>query len=85
MNEQLSQQILGSEVCTQRICNKQQAKAFFRFLWTDLHINFTADDDFLTFGLFTDEAAELLNSRMEDCFGLFGPQTYDLLLQVMGE
>ena len=85
MNEELSQLIMSSDICSTPISNKQQAKAFFRYLWSDLKVNFTADDDFSTFGLFTDEAAALLNDRMDDCFKLFGPQTYDLLILVMNE
>ena len=85
MAENISQTILESPLCTQTIHNKQEAKAFFRFLWHDLQVNFTADDDFTTFGHFTDEAAAMLNARMDDCFSLFHEQTYDLLIQVMNE
>jgi len=85
MDEQLSQQILASANCTQPIHNKQEAKAFFRYLWYELNVNFTADDDFTTFGHFSDEAATQLNARMDECFELFHEQTYDLLIAVMGE
>ena len=85
MNEDISQQIVESPLCQQTIHNKQEAKAFLRFVWSELGINFTADDDFSTFGHFTPEAATLLNNRMDDCFNLFHQQTYDLLLQVMNE
>ena len=85
MDEQISQQILASANCTQPIHNKQEAKAFFRFLWKDLNINFSADDDFTTFGLFTDEAAKQMNARLDECFELFHEQTYDLLIAVMNE
>ena len=85
MLEQVSQQILASAICTQPIHNKQQAKDFFRFLWKDMNINFTADDDFTTFGLFSDEAAQQMNARLDECFSLFHEQTYDLLIAVMSE
>ena len=83
MDENLSQQIINAPQCAQPIRDKQMAKAFFRFLWHDMKLNFTADDDFTTFGLFTDEAAELLNQRMNECFGRFHEQTYDMLIAVM--
>ena len=85
MDQQLSEQILASALCTNPISNKQEAKAFFRYLWTDRGINFSADDDFTTFGLFSDEAAQQLNARMDECFALFHEQTYDLLIAVMSE
>lgn len=85
MDEQLSQKILASINCTKPIHNKQEAKAFFRFLWYDLKVNFSADDDFTTFGHFSEEAATLLNARMDECFALFHEQTYDLLIAVMNE
>ncbi|MBE6333170.1 MAG: hypothetical protein E7070_12910 [Bacteroidales bacterium] len=83
MDENLSQQILNAPQCASPIKNKQQAKAFMRYLWQDLKLNFTADDDFSTFGLFTADAADLLNQRMNECFELFHEQTYDLLIAVM--
>lgn len=85
MDENLSTQIIAAPQCANPIHNKQEAKAFFRYLWKEQNINFSADDDFTTFGLFTDEAAEMLNSRMDECFSLFHEQTYDLLIAVMGE
>lgn len=85
MDETLSRQILDAAQCTQPIRDKQAAKAFFRFLWHDLKLNFTADDDFSTFGLFTADAADLLNQRMNECFDRFHEQTYDLLIVVMEE
>lgn len=85
MDENLSLQIMAAPQCANPITNKQEAKAFFRYLWAGLNLNFTADDDFLTFGLFSDEAATLLNTRMDECFSLFHEQTYDLLIAVMSE
>lgn len=85
MDENLSKLILEATECTTPIANKQDAKRFFRYLWKEQNINFTADDDFTTFGHFTEEAASLLNTRMDECFERFHEQTYDLLLAVMSE
>lgn len=85
MDESLSLKIIAAPQCSQPIHNKQEAKSFFRFLWKEMNINFSADDDFSTFGLFSDETAKLLNTRMDECFDLFHEQTYDLLITVMGE
>lgn len=67
------------------IKSAEQAKAFFRLLWFDLGLDFNPDDDFAGYGVFDDDTAALLNSRMDECFDVLGEGVHDVALNVMQE
>ncbi|MBR0036287.1 MAG: hypothetical protein IJP70_01460 [Bacteroidales bacterium] len=85
MDEILNEKVLNSPVCSKPIKTTNDVKAFFRFIWFGLHLDFTPDDDFQAFGLFSDKAAALLNARMDEAFALQKDKVYDLVIQVMQE
>lgn len=61
-----------------------QAKEFFRLLWFDLQLDFNPDDDFGGYGVFDDEAVEMLNQRMDEAFEVLGAGIYEVAINVMG-
>ena len=57
------------------ITSLQEVKGFFRLLWKDLQLNFHPDDSFDLYidtatgnRVFDNEAATILNTRMDECF-----------------
>ena len=67
--------VTSSEYWKTPITIQQEVKGFFRLLWKDLQLNFHPDDPFELFidtatndRVFDDEAATILNTRMDECF-----------------
>ena len=83
--EALSARVLGQEAYHAPLQDKKAVRAFFRLLWFDLNLDFNPDDDFAGYGVFTDEAAALLNARMDEAFRLMGDNVHDEALRVMQE
>lgn len=63
-----------------KIKTQNDAKRFFRFLWQDMNLIFHPDDSFRNFDNLSDEEADLLDQRMDECFELFGDEIYDVVL-----
>lgn len=83
--EQMNECVHQTPAYTESIKNPSQAKAFFRLLWFDLGLDFNPDDDFAGYGVFDDEAAELLNKRMDEAFKVLGEGIYDVAFNIMSE
>lgn len=81
MNERVHETLAYHEP----IRNAVQAKEFFRLLWFDLGLDFNPDDDFSGYGVFDDEAAAMLNQRMDEAFDALGAGIYDVAFNIMSE
>ena len=85
MDETLNEKVLSNPIYSTPVKNAKDIKAFFRFIWFDLNLDFTPDDDFSAFGLFSDEVASALNARLDEAFEAQHDKVYDLAIQVMQE
>lgn len=65
------------------IKNSADARRFFHLLWFDLGLDFNPDDDFEGYGVFDEEAAQMLNQRMDEAFEILGSGIHDVALSVM--
>ncbi len=69
------------------ITDAKAARGYFRLLWLDLGLTFHPDDSFAGYAdnngepLFDEEAAKLLDSRMEECFDVLGEdELYNVMI-----
>ena len=66
--------VTTSEYWKTPITTEKEVKGYFRLLWKDLGLSFHPDDPFELFiddngeRVFDDEAATILDARMDECF-----------------
>ena len=66
--------VTTSEYWKTPITTEKEVKGYFRLLWKDLGLSFHPDDPFELFiddngeRVFDDEAAAILDTRMDECF-----------------
>ncbi len=66
--------VTTSEYWKTPITTEKEVKGYFRLLWKDLGLSFHPDDPFELFiddngeRVFDDEAAAILDARMDECF-----------------
>lgn len=83
--EKMNERVHETSAYREPIRNASQAKDFFRLLWFDLGLDFNPDDDFAGYGVFDDEAAAMLNQRMDEAFDALGASIYDVAFNIMSE
>lgn len=77
--------VTASEYWKTPITTQQEVKGFFRLLWKDLQLNFHPDDTFDLYidtatkeRVFDDEAATILDTRMDECFEVCEKEDVDI-------